>query len=72
MLRITMWFDTEVSHARKPWNMVEVLGDLWDRKQHEVSLWCLVFLGGRRTMRGTPGGEPVCTVRVTPGPGHPE
>ena len=43
MLRITRWFYTGVSHARKPWNMVEVLGDLWDRKQHEVALWCLVF-----------------------------
>ena len=23
--------------------MVEVLGDRWDRKQHEVALWCQVF-----------------------------
>ena len=31
--------------------------------------WLPYSIGGRRTMRGTPGGEPVCTVRVTPGPG---
>ena len=27
------------------------------------------MVGGRRTMRSTPGREPVCTVLVTPGPG---